>query len=202
MAEFLVTASEGFAFKNEELNKATVFIYGLGENIKKNWFAIARAVAKVDRLECYKDDGFNNVHEWVNKTFGLKKSASYSLLSIGREYVAESFDKNGKLIGYGTNLVQLGDDDFSKTQVEKMLPIGHSMALELVENGEITPYMSAKQISDVVKTYKKGEEEEEEGVIDVEEVEGEVEEVANVSVWDNSGIEYIIPANILDKYRI
>ena len=107
----------------------------------------------MDATECYKDDGFNTVHEWVEKTFGIKKTASYSLLTIGKEYTREIVNASGKVVGYGTNLITDGTDDFSKTQVEKMLPAGHELAVELVNGGEITPEMSAKEISKVVKSH-------------------------------------------------
>ena len=85
--EFLVSTCDAVTFSNKELQKATNTVFKLGDAIKKNWFAIAYIVAHVDAKECYKDDGFNTVHEWVEKTFGIKKTASYSLLTIGKEYI-------------------------------------------------------------------------------------------------------------------
>lgn len=156
--EFLVTSTNAVSFSNKELQKATNNVFKLGESIKKNWFAIAYIVADVDATECYKDDGFNTVHEWVEKTFGIKKTASYSLLTIGKEYTRKIVNASGCVIGYGTNLVTEGDD-FSKTQVEKMLPAGHELAVELVEVGEITPEMTAQEISKVIKSHTKPESE-------------------------------------------
>lgn len=187
--EFLVTTTNAVSFDNEELQKATNAVLKLGDAIKKNWFAIAHIVAHVDETECYKDDGFNNVHEWVEKAFGIKKSASYSLLTIGREYTREIVNSSGKVVGYGTNLITDGSDDFSKTQVEKMLPAGHELAVELVNEGEITPDMSAKEISKVVKSrIKPG--------TDGREV------TETVSVWDKDGNEYAIPVDVLVKYAL
>lgn len=154
--EFLVTSTNAVSFSNKELQKATNTVFKLGDAIKKNWFAIAYIVSHVDSTECYKDDGFNTVHEWVEKTFGIKKTASYSLLTIGKEYTREIVNASGRVVGYGTNLVTEGDD-FSKTQVEKMLPAGHELAVELVETGEITPEMPAREISKVVKSHLKPE---------------------------------------------
>lgn len=156
--EFLVTSTNVVSFSNKELQKATNTVFKLGESIKKNWFAIAFVVSHVDATECYKDDGFNTVHEWVEKTFGIKKTASYTLLTIGKEYTREIVNASGRVVGYGTNLVTEGDD-FSKTQVEKMLPAGHELAVELVESGEITPEMTAQEISKVIKSHTKPESE-------------------------------------------
>ena len=209
--EFLVTTTNAVSFDNKELQKATNAVLKLGDAIKKNWFAIAHIVAHVDETECYKDDGFNNVHEWVEKAFGIKKTASYSLLAIGREYTREIVNSSGKVVGYGTNLITDGSDDFSKTQVEKMLPAGHELAVELVNGGEITPDMSAKEISRVVKSHIKPDAEESETDCTESENETDVSEVTEkeletitmwVSVWDKDGNEYAIPVDILDKYAV
>ena len=205
--EFLVTTTNAVSFDNKELQKATNAVLKLGDAIKKNWFAIAHIVAHVDETECYKDDGFNNVHEWVEKSFGIKKSASYSLLTIGREYTREIVNSSGKVVGYGTNLITDGSDDFSKTQVEKMLPAGHELAVELVNGGEITPSMSAKEISRIVKAHTNTDSDESEtdcmeseNVTDV--CEGTKTEPETVSVWDKDGNEYKIPIDILKKYEV
>lgn len=203
--EFLVTTTNAVTFNNKDLQKATNTVFKLGDAIKKNWFAIAHIVAHVDATECYKDDGFNTVHEWVEKTFGIKKTASYSLLTIGKEYTREIVNASGKVVGYGTNLITDGTDDFSKTQVEKMLPAGHELAVELVNGGEITPYMSAKEISRIVKSHINSEPDEpdidETGLGHEPETESE-QEVEIVSVWDKDGNEYAIPIDVLTMYRI
>lgn len=204
--EFLVTTTNAVTFGNKELQKATNAVFKLGDAIKKNWFAIAHIVAHVDLTECYKDDGFNTVHEWVEKTFGIKKTASYSLLTIGKEYTREIVNASGKVVGYGTNLIADGEDDFSKTQVEKMLPAGHELAVELVNDGEITPEMTAKEISRVVKSHTNPEPDEPE-TGDAEPEQG-VEDAMNepepemVSVWDKDGKEYAIPVDVLNKYAL
>lgn len=196
--EFTVTTMNAVSFNNKELQKATNLVIKLGDAIKKNWFAIAHIVACVDKTECFKDDGFNTVHEWVEKTFGIKKSASYSLLTIGKEYTREIVNASGKVVGYGTNLIMDGTDDFSKTQVEKMLPAGHELAVELVNGGEITPKMSAKEISRVIKSRTNPEPESDES-----EPDGEADsEKETVSVWDVEGKEYSVPVDILKKYAI
>lgn len=203
--EFLVTTTNAVSFDNKELQKATNAVLKLGDAIKKNWFAIAHIVAHVDETECYKDDGFNNVHEWVEKAFGIKKTASYSLLTIGKEYTREIVNASGKVVGYGTNLITDGSDDFSKTQVEKMLPAGHELAVELVNCGEITTEMSAKEISRVVKSRMNPEPETDETEPEQEPETDETEpeqEPETVSVWDKDGNEYKIPIDILKKYEV
>ena len=200
--EFLVTSLNAVKFNNKNLNDATKKVFKLGDAIKKNWFAIAHIVAHVDETECYKDDGFNNVHEWVEKAFGIKKTASYSLLTIGKEYTREIVNSSGNVVGYGTNLITDGSDDFSKTQVEKMLPAGHELAVELVNCGEITPDMSAKEISRVVKSHTNSEPEIDDTEPEIDEGDGTEQETESVSVWDKDGNEYAIPVDVLAMYRI
>lgn len=206
--EFLVTTSNAVTFGNKELQKATNAVFKLGDAIKKNWFAIAYIVAHVDKTECYKDDGFNTVHDWVERTFGIKKTASYSLLTIGKEYTREIVNASGRVVGYGSNLITDGSDDFSKTQIEKMLPAGHTLAVELVNDGAITPEMSAKEISRIVKSRMKSDEQDdtEPDEQDGAEPDGTMNEPEpepeTISVWDKDGKEYAIPADILNKYSV
>lgn len=166
MEELIITAEhKQLAFTNKELQNATMAIYKIAENIRTRWFEIAAIVAMVDAKELYKDDGFSDVHEWVNKTFAFGKSTSYDLLKVGREYVREVTNKAGKVIGYESNLVPVGADNFSTTQVRRMLPAGHELASELVEAGEITPDMTTTKIAKVIKAHLSPEstEDEEEG---------------------------------------
>lgn len=160
MEEMIVGTQGEIKFVNKNLQKATNDMLKLGSEIRKCALATAVIIAKVDDLECYKDDGFNSVHAWTEKTFGFKKSASYTLLKIGKEYIREIISpKNGKVIGYSSNLLPVdAEKDFTTTQIEKMLPGGHDLAVDLVSSGEITPDMSCKAIGEVIKAHTKPEE--------------------------------------------
>ena len=146
-------------FVNKNLQKATNDMLKLGAEIRKCALMSAVIIAKVESTECYKDDGFNSVHAWTEKTFGFKKSASYTLLKIGKEYIRELVSpKSGKVTGYMSNLLPVdAERDFTTTQIEKMLPGGHDLAMELVESGEITPTMTCKEIEKVIKSHTKSE---------------------------------------------
>ena len=175
MEELIITAEhKQLSFTNKELQNATMAIYKIAENIRTRWFEIAAIVAMVDSKELYKDDGFADVHEWVNKTFAFGKSTSYDLMKVGKEYVREVYNKAGKVIGYESNLVPVGADNFSTTQVRRMLPAEHELAFELVESGEITPDMTTTKIAKIVKAHISPEssestEDEEEGEPDTTE---------------------------------
>lgn len=153
MNEIVTTARNSVAFSNKDLQNATMTIFKIAENIRTRWYEIAAIVAMVNAKECYKDDGFADVHEWVNKTFSFGKSSSYDLLRIGNEYVREVTNKAGKVVGYECNLVPEGSPNFSSTQVRRMLPAGHDLAAQLVNDGEITPDMNTTKIAKVIKAH-------------------------------------------------
>lgn len=154
MFEISTVGSTSVAFTNKKLQNATMAIFKIADNIRTRWFEVAAIVALVDSQELYKDDGFASVHEWVDKTFAFGKSRSYDLLKIGREYVRAVLNGKGKVIGYECNLLPEGvKDNFSTTQVTRMLPAGHDLAEKLVMGGEITPDMTTSAIAKVVKAH-------------------------------------------------
>ena len=188
-------------FVNKDLNKATNEIFKLGETIKNNLYNVAYIMAAVETTECFKDDGFNNVHEWAMKTFGFKKSASYTLLKIGKEYTREIKNpKNGKISGYASNLIYDGDD-FTTTQIEKMLPLGHKVALELVDTGIIKPEMSCREIGTIVKEYLNPVEEVEVEETAVEETKVEIVHTITISL-NNDVFMYEMDGTVVDKETI
>lgn len=150
--ELITTGANEFSFANKALQNATMQIVRLTEKAKDSMYQIAHIIASVDSSECYKDDGFNNVHEWTSKILGYRKSMSYDLLKIGREYTRETFNASGKVKGYECNLLPEGcNDNFSTTQVIRMLPAGREIVCELVEDSVIVPSMTGKEITKVIK---------------------------------------------------
>lgn len=168
MEEIIMGTQGEIRFVNNNLQKATNDMFKLGAEIRKCALATAVIIAKVNDMECYKDDGFNSVHAWTEKTFGFKKSASYTLLKIGKEYIREIISPNsGKVTGYMSNLLPAdAEKDFTTTQIEKMIPGGHDLALDLVSSGEITPDMTCKEIEKIIKSHTKPEEDTPEEVVE------------------------------------
>ena len=203
-------------FANKDLNKATQKIYNISENLRKSALETAYIVAQVEESECYLDDGFATVHEWVERTFGLKKSASYTLLKVGREYVIPVVNAKGKVTGYSTNISgQPEVADYGISQLEKMLPAGHDLAKRLDDIGEINPYMTCKDIEEVIKNNTKQKEEEETETAEAEseettEAENDecitvVDEAGNdecITVVDEAGNSYYVPISILENYKV
>ena len=154
----IIEMSTELNYTNEELNKATREVIKYGKSIRNNLFAIAHIIAEVDASECYKDDGFNNVTEWAEKSFGFKKSNTYDLLKIGKEYTRARLSAKGNVVGYESNLLpENAGEDFTTTQIGKMLSAGRDVVVELVDNEEITPDMSCREIAKVIKAHTKSE---------------------------------------------
>lgn len=140
------------AFTNKKLQNATMQIMQIAGKIRNNWFEVGAIIAEVDAQELYKDDGFNNVHEWTTRAFNIKKSMSYDLLKIGKEYTREILSEKGRTLGYECNLeVPDSSENFALTQVIRMLPAGHEKAQELVTAKVITPGMTSTAIGKVIK---------------------------------------------------
>ena len=151
------------SFQNKKLQNATMQIMQIAGKIRNNWFEVGAIIAMVDAQELYKDDGFNNVHEWTTRAFNIKKTMSYDLLKIGKEYTREILSDKGRTIGYECNLVVPdSSENFALTQVIRMLPAGHEKAQELVDAKLITPDMSSTAIGKVIKGLNEPEEPEEE----------------------------------------
>ena len=204
-------------YTNKALNTATQKVFKIGETVRKCAFETAVIIASVESSECYKEDGFNNVTEWTSAAFGFQKSATYTLLKIGREYVREITDsETGKVKGYMSNLLpEDAEKDFSTTQIEKMLPAGHAFAAELVEREEITPDMTCREIGKIIRSYTNPDEEkepdtEEESESDAKVIENGADTCYQVTmtqcgtdiVIDNGLETWIIPEEEFNKYKV
>lgn len=151
------------SFQNKKLQNATMQIMQIAGKIRNNWFEVGAIIAMVDAEELYKDDGFNNVHEWTTRAFSIKKTMSYDLLKIGKEYTREILSEKGRTLGYECNLVAPdSSENFALTQVIRMLPAGHEKAQELVDAKVITPDMSSTAIGKIIKGLNESEEPKEE----------------------------------------
>ena len=133
----------GTTFKNERLNGITADIVKLTSEafakVEKTQIMIADLLAEVAHNELWKDDGFESTLDYAMQTFGWKKAYAYASIQLG--------------VKRNTN--QLPDGNFNAGQLREMFPLSREKLDELVEAGEITEDMSAKQIREAIKPYKK-----------------------------------------------
>lgn len=190
--------------KNKKLKKATDRIYKIGDTMRKCAYETAFIIAEVAGSKCYEEDGFKSVHEWTEHYFGFKKSTSYTLLKIGREYTSALVGENNRISGYGSNLSLSDEDDFTISQIEKMLPLGHDKAYDMVRSGEIKTDMTCKEIYKIVRDFTADDEPETpEDIVDEPETpEDGVEEGNDVVVLrDLEGNRYDVPYTLFEKIR-
>lgn len=157
----MVTTNNG-KILNKGLQKATDLILALGAQIKSKQFDIASILWEVEQKQLFKDDGYESAAEYAMATFGFKKSKAYALVAIGKEYTRPVYDKKGKCVGHASNLIPAANpdmqdaplNDFTVTQIERILPLGREKALELIQAGEMNPNMTVEAIRGVVKANK------------------------------------------------
>lgn len=146
-------------YHSEPLQQATDSIRRLGESVKSNMFAIAFIIRTVDENKSFESEGFKSVHDWTLDAFGYKKTMSYNLLAIGRDYIRKLPGTDDDPICV-SNLVRVDtpesrpNEDFTAQQISRVLPLTHSKVIELTESGELAPDMTIKEIDEVVKKHK------------------------------------------------
>lgn len=167
-------------FENQSLAKATEEIIRLQKNVNESLISVAGISGEVAKSESYKDDGFKSAQEWLMNTFNYKKSTAYTMVKIGKEYV--QLEINGCLPIYKTIFANSEtDEDFTLTQLEKLLPLGKERIEVYLSTGDLKYSMTVKEIKEFVSTIKslekKSEETEtEETELETEETEPETEE--------------------------
>lgn len=149
-------------FANKLLEKATITIMSCDNDIKSRQFSIASILAEVEAKKLYVDDGFASCAEYAEKTFGIKKTTSYALITIGKEYTRPILNEKGKVMGHCSNLLPPADMekqdapliDFTTRQISLFSTLGREQVIDLVSNGSLSPTMTANQIREVVKVQK------------------------------------------------
>ena len=140
-------------FENQLLTKATEEIIRLQKNVNQSLISVAGISGEVEKSESYKDDGFKNAQEWLMSTFNYKKSTAYTMVKIGKEYVELEVD--GCVPVYKTIFANHEtDEDFTLTQLEKLLPLGKEKIETYLLTGAIKYSMTVKEIKDTVATIK------------------------------------------------
>ena len=206
MTDLITMNNAAIAYKDASLVKATRTILSLAESMRTTAFSTAIVIAQVHEQQCFRKDGFKNVHEWTSSAFGLAKSQSYNLLKIGTEWTAPITGTDGKVIAYRSILypfVEEGDPDFNVSQLALLLPLGKNDAINLVKERKIRSTMSIAEMRKIVNSLKPQKEDEEdnigEGNGNANESAGEVIE-KRVYVTDEQGTVYAVPVEVLKKY--
>lgn len=143
----IMNTNTTITLKDKLLVEYAVKIAKIGNDFKKNLFKLAVILADMEEAEIdYSKDGYDNMIDFCEKTFGLKKSQIYGLKSIGKDFI----DKKT----YKSLLPHKTENDYNTTQLQAVSSLGVEKAKELSESERITPDMSCKEILDIVKEVK------------------------------------------------
>ena len=140
-------------FENQSLAKATEEIIRLQKNVNESLISVAGISGEVAKSGSYKDDGFKSAQEWLMNTFNYKKSTAYTMVKIGKEYVQLEMDDCLPI--YKTIFADSEtDEDFTLTQLEKLLPLGKDWIQVYLNIGRLKYSMTVKEIKEFVSEIK------------------------------------------------
>lgn len=137
-----------FNFVNKKLTAASKKIANAGSRMKEDMFKISSALAEVKRDKLYEDDGFKNVSEYAEKTFGFKKSLTYSLIGIGERFTVK-IDKTH----FGSKYAD-ETGDYTTQQLGVLSSLDDEQIDELIDNREINKDMTIRELREIVKDVK------------------------------------------------
>lgn len=175
---------KGQSFLSEDLRKSTCKIRACGDGIRRNYFKVAVELSKIDNGQYYIEDNFQSTVEYAEKVFGIKKSSAYAFITIGESWVLED--------GSRTVLTESGSD-YSISQIGALLPLGSEKAIELANDGKISPDMSVRELKAIVKKVQQEEGDpedpgESEGEGDPGEGSSEIAQKGNITFYDDGEI--------------
>lgn len=159
-----ITGTE-ISFNNKQLNTATKNIYGYVFGMEKNKFKMAAEMSRILENNLFVDD-FDNFETYAGTVFNLKKAMAYNYAAIGKDWVA----RNEKGNPTGESILTHDTVDYQITKILALMKVGVKQAIQWANDGTITPFMSVKEIKDVVKDW-----ETKQNAIDVEATETESE---------------------------
>ena len=144
-----ITGTE-ISFNNKQLNTATKNIYGYVFGMEKNKFKMAAEMSRILENNLFVDD-FDNFETYASKVFNLKKAMAYNYASIGKEWI----ERNEKGNPTGESILPHDTVDYQITKILVLMKVGVAQATEWANDGTITPFMSVKEIKDIVKEWEK-----------------------------------------------
>lgn len=146
--ELVTITGTQISFNNKQLNTATKNIYGYVFGMEKNKFKMAAEMSRILENNLFVDD-FENFETYASKVFNLKKAMAYNYASIGKEWI----ERNEKGNPTGESILPHDTVDYQITKILALMKVGVAQATEWANDGTITPFMSVKEIKDIVKEW-------------------------------------------------
>lgn len=145
--DIITTKAAQELISDKTLAKYTYQIMNLGINIRKSMLKVASLLSSIDEKELYAREGFSSTAEYSERILGIKKSQANNMVRVGKLFV------DGKT---RESILPHGDrSDYNLTQLVVLLPLKSAeKALELANDGIISPDMTVQQIKDAIEPYK------------------------------------------------
>lgn len=143
----IVETSKIDSLKNPELKTAAKQIVKLEKTRDRAAYAIAQVLKTVDDKRMYVEDGYKNIEQFASAMFGYKKVTVSNMLRIAKTYMLPN----------GDTILKKGENDFTYTKLSELLSLGPDTLKKAVQDGEITPEMTQKELRNYVKKKKAAE---------------------------------------------
>ena len=137
-------------------NAETIQKAFIGAEISQGTLAVAFADTAA-HIAANPNCGFTDIADFGLRVFGLKKSQSYSLATIGAHQKAIT-DNNGNVIGYTDDFTTDESKPFANTALQKLVTYSNKYGESAIKDyvkSSITPDMSFRTIVDKLKEFDK-----------------------------------------------
>lgn len=140
----IVEVSKIDSLKNPELKSAAKQIVKLEKTRDRAAYAIAQVLKTVDDKRLFVEDGYKNIEQFASAMFGYKRVTVSNMLRIAKTYMLPD----------GSTILKNGENDFTYTKLSELLSLGPDTLKKAVQNGDITPDMTQKELRNYVKKQK------------------------------------------------
>ena len=141
MADLILSTSSAptkFSFKDAKLNELSgkislqiaemnSLVMDARERAERINSALAPLFGEVLSTKCYEKDGFKSVAEYADTTFGIKRSMSYLLARVGRDFYNEDTEETRK-----------ARETLTVSRIDAMGDVDRVALANAIDNGEIT----------------------------------------------------------------
>lgn len=140
----IVEVSKIDSLKNPELKNAAKQIVKLEKTRDRAAYAIAQVLKTVDDKRMFIEDGYKNIEQFASAMFGYKRVTVSNMLRIAKTYMLPD----------GSTILKNGENDFTYTKLSELLSLGPDTLKKAVQDGEISPEMTQKELRNYVKKQK------------------------------------------------
>jgi len=145
-SEMTLVPIEAKQITNKKLAEHMATIMGTVLSTEMNGRRVAYVLAEISADKSYKDD-FNTCAQFATSLLGIGKSQAAAVIKVGSWFI-----KDGE--NYET-ILKHDLKDYTVTQLQTLLPLKSvDTAIDLANNDIINPFMSVKELKNIVNQYK------------------------------------------------